>query len=233
MTTYVDQDFTAANGSAPANLMMGRNPTAGGGVSVQSNKARFSTGSTGGYSDNSRVSRTVTVDGTTPLSLTDAVVELEFTPGANEKYPEIILRCSQSTGYNGANGYLFQMFHPDVIRIEKTVAYSFNLLTSASWTWTPGTPYFIRAQASGSSLKMWVTTTLPFGSPILETTDSSLTAAGFVVLNVNGGSAAASTTTDFDDLVVMDSLSSPIGPLLLSNGTPLRLSNTHPLELTG
>lgn len=200
-TSLVSESWTAANGSTPAKLILGRTG-AGGSVSVQNNMASFSTGTTGGYSAAARVNRCITVDGITALSIDNVDVTVDFTYVSGESFPEIVLRSNNSAWDSGGTGYILQV-HSDVVRIVRVVNYTFTTLASTPFTYVTGTQYQARFRALGSSLLAGVGAGTAPAIPQHNITDSTITAAGFVLLNVNGGSAAASSTVRWDNLLVL------------------------------
>lgn len=207
--TYVSQTFTAANGTAPANLVLGRNPTVGGGCTVQSNRVDFATGTTGGYSSNDRVSRRVSADGTTALSVADVDVSLTMNIGSGESFPELILRCTQAV-WDGQTGYGVQL-NSGVFRLFRALNYSYTTLASTTWIYGTGSDVTVRFRTSGPTLQAWVGTTT--GVPTFSVTDTAIPNAGFVVFNVAGGSAASSSHVFVDNLVVTDGVTTaPAAP---------------------
>ena len=207
-TTYVSQTFTAANGTAPANLILGRNPTVGGGCTVQSNRVDFATGSTGSYSPNDRVSRRVSVDGITALSVADVDVSFTLNIGSGESFPELILRGTQAV-WDGQTGYGVQL-NSGVFRLFRALNYSYATLASTSFIYGTGVDVTVRFRTSGPTLQVWIGTTS--GAPTFQVTDTAIPNAGFVIFNVAGGAAASSSHVFIDNLVVTDGVTTAPAP---------------------
>ena len=201
MTTYINnQTWTAADGSTPANLVLGYTPTAGS-VTVQTNRVDFKTGSTGGYSSADRVNRCLSSDGTTALNLADIDLTISYTVGNSDNYPEIVARSTQ-TVWDGATGYILAI-NGGTLSVTKAVSYTYTTLASVPFTWNVGTTYLLRYRVVGTSISVYAGTTLP-GTPNLSVTDSGISAAGKIVINVNPQGSSTATHAYFDTLTVTD-----------------------------
>src|SRR3954462_13808093 len=104
MSNLATDTFTGANGAAwSSTWTTGMNPSAGAVIpSIQSNRGRLTTGSTGGYFGNDRIARRVNI--TAPV---DAVFLFSFqwTTG-DEAYPRFYIR-STNTALDTQGGYWF------------------------------------------------------------------------------------------------------------------------------
>lgn len=195
---YVNESFTGSDGSTPGHLLAGFTPT-GGGVSLRSNRVDFATGVAGNYHESGRVNRNVSQNGSTPLSVADVDVTLSVTYLGGEAYAELLARSNQSA-WNGDTGYWLDF--SNVFRIGKSVRYASTVLaTGPHFTFTPGTQFKVRFRVVGSLLQAFVGVTLP-STPTVQVNDTSITAAGNVVLHVGTGGAATSSHVQFDSLLV-------------------------------
>jgi hypothetical protein len=193
--------FTAADGTAldSAKWTVTTGGAGAAAATTNTNRARFTTGATGGYSASDRVFAVSTL----ATSLADAEILVRHTFGAvaTESYMIYALRCSTTDPQSSSTNYhvILSNFGVD---LNKMVSGSQTRLSSATDAYTDygmttpsnGSIKWLRFRAKGTTVafKMWDDGTPEPIAWTYSTTDSSVTAGGKVVACVSGGNAAAS-----------------------------------------
>ncbi|SRR6266568_384545 len=142
----------------------------------------------------------VVTDGTT--SYTDVDLLVRFVPGASGD------SCGLTCRYVDTNNwYYFNIGNlGQKIEIGKDVAGVFTSLTSAAFTWSVGTAYWMRVHAAGTTLsvKCWADGSAEPAGWTLSITDSSLS-SGKIAISCF---PATTTAIQFDQFVATDTLTS-------------------------
>lgn len=196
--------FTAADGSAlPANFTAGTADVGGGGATVQSNRARFLTGSAGGYTQ--QVSRRYTTQ------YEDAVYELTFRwPSLVELYPQFYVRVSGS-GVDGDGGTFLELTRAtNTFTIVQTGSYANarNLITPVALAYAALTDYHLIFGIVGNVLqyKIWEDGD---PEPAYTTLDHSL-GGGVGHVGIRGGPGnVGSVSIDIDDIALYNYFPAP------------------------
>lgn len=196
MTVYVNQTFTGANGATPGGLMGGLTPT-GGGVTIQSNAARFTSGAAGSWSGADRVERGVTANGSSLLSIADVDITFDYAPVSGEQVPQFAFRSPHGT-WDGRTGYALTLYYNRVDIIQSTDWSGSAIATTPDFNNSQTATY--RILAVGSALKIYINGTLK-----ISVTDTTHTAAGNIILGTTGGgTAGVRGIMSIDNLVVQD-----------------------------
>lgn len=199
MTILVNDTFTGTNGSAwsGSNWALGRNPSAGGGATIQSNQGRLATGTNGSYSGNDRVARRANI--TNPQNV-DMIFSFSF--DATEIYPAAMIRADSvldtQTGY-------YLSIDKGTWEVGYIISFSGTSLSpTMNYSYTQGTLYRARFRVLGTSIKakLWLASTNEPQAWDWEGTDSNISSAGAVGFTAGGGAAAASSFFYLDDVTI-------------------------------
>ena len=212
MTTLATETWTAANGSAwPAQWVTGQT-AAGGTVDVQSNRGRLASGTQGGYSGASRVSRRLNI--TPPV---DVEISGSWTPDTAEPYGLVVVRADNTI--DTQTGYHLTLDKSGTLSLTRRIAYTSTLLASFPFAAASSTTYGFRLRAVGSSIQARVWSGSEPTTWQVDVTDTGITGSGAVGLSVAGGAAATQHSIAFDDVVVTNGAS----------GAQAALTATHTL----
>ena len=200
--TYLVEPFTTAStGATPKHVVLGGNPTVGGGASIIGNKLDLGTGTTGGYSGADRISRRLSANSSTALSVSDIEVNVDFVYVSGEASFEVVLRGSPTAWDGGPTGYAFQLGNGN-FKVTRGVNFVDTVLATTAFTYTTGTTYRARVRAKGSVLQGWLgtPTSMP-ATPQLSVTDATpITGPGFAFVSATGGAAAVSSHVQVDNV---------------------------------
>lgn len=201
MAVLFTDTFPQADGQPPDSTKwaLGKNPSAGGGVTVQSGAMRLATGTQGGYSGNDAVGRRVLI--TNPA---DFEIVLDFLL-TGEVFPALFFRASNSSDPGAGTGYQVRLSQRDVVQnnnFTTTTIAGPNVSGFATGTW-----YSIRLRVIGTSIKVrtWTRSGAePTTWNYADVTNAFKTAAGNLGVRTDGGGAAASQFFTVDNVTVTD-----------------------------
>lgn len=190
--------FTAADGAALDSVKW---TVAAGGASdaavvINQNRARFTSGATGGYDDTDRVFAVSTL--ATSLIDVEQLFKLEWGTVTTESYFFAFARSSTADIQNGATGYSITIGNTS-IDLESRVSGTKNTLWTSNFpgigcsTPANGSKKWIRFRVSGTSIsvKVWDDGAAEPSYWSTQHTDSAVSAGGRVGFNIGGGNAAA------------------------------------------
>lgn len=213
--------FTGVNGAAlPANWTTGTADAGGGGATIQSNRARFLTGSAGAYTQ--QVSRKYTTQ------YEDAVFQLKFAfpTGPPEIYPQFTLRASGSA-IDGDGGTFLELTPAAAsYTISQTGSYANgrDLISAVSLTYVAATDYNLIYGIVGNVLqyKLWKQGD---PEPAYTTLDHSL-GGGVGYVGVRGGPGnVGAVSVDLDDVALYNYF--PVSTTSVSSDLDLRYAVTN------
>lgn len=178
---------------------------------VANHQALFTSGAVASYA---AVARAVAIHTAKVHTRLRMVVTID--PAKKEQYISFTLRGDGvwAVEENPHTGYTFTLDTKlNKIYVRKNVSGVTTELAGAgiAFTWTGGTTYEIAVEAQGSALrfKAWVVNTTEPGAWTWTGTDSTITAAGVLMIAVNGGLAAVVTTLAADNITLTE-LDAPI-----------------------
>lgn len=206
MATVFSEDFTGTNG---AGWDSGRWPVTvapGGAVTIQGNRGRIVTGAAGGYGDIAAAWSTV--------SETNAeLLTRVYLPTGNPEFFLLFRLRWVDTGVV-SDYHLRVLPYYGVVQLWRTVSGTETELASVSYTFTSGTPVWVRFNLLGPLIraKVWNDGTGEPAGWTVATNDSSVTAAGAFAIGIVGGAAATARQFEFDDLTVI----TPQSPVALA-----------------
>lgn len=198
MATIARSDFTGSDGAALGAEWTSARATGSSTTDIQSNRGRWVTSATGGYTDG--IVRRLAFG-----TVTNGDLYFKFeVPNLGEAFGQVWFRADSTCG---VNGYFFSMEPSyNTLRFYRRVSGVQTALGSAvSFTFAPNTEYSARVQWSGSTLraKFWASGAEP-GSWTVSTTDSSHSGAGYVGAGLDGGNLATARTCYYDTFVLTD-----------------------------
>ena len=229
MTTIRSDTFTGANGAAwGSEWALGRNPTAGGGATIQSNTGRLQSGTVAGYDFGDRIARRVA-----GATVKDQDVTFRFMHDGTECYPELWLR-STNPELDGGTGYAVAFsLDGGQISLSRQVSFTGTALGSPiNKTLTSGSWYRIRVQTIATALRVRVwndgdaePTTWNIN---LSDTTPALQVAGYTGLSLGGGGDATVANFFIDDFEQTDGAVTPPPPTVSTAftgwGVPARIT---------
>lgn len=199
VTTLASDTFTGTNGAAWGSTWALGQDNTGSLAQIQSNVGRITTGSAGSYAG--QTSRKVNI--TNPA---DAVWLMKFRwPTGAECYPQVWMRASNDI-LDSQAGYAFELNRPAGIwAVSKYTSYSSTTLSSASFTYTSNTWYWVRCGVVGSAVKfkIWADGASEPGAWTYEVTDTTYASAGRCGLRVGPGNAG-SAQFEVDEFALTD-----------------------------
>ena len=196
--------FTAADGTAmdAAKWTVTTGGAVAAAVTTNSNRARFTTGATGGYSANDRVYMAATA----PASLADVEILVRHTFGTftSETYAYYLLRADTTSPVAGTK--YEAIFTAANLIMSKLVSGVQTVFTQPNWGTlglanpAVGTVRWLRFRVKGTTVaaKVWDDGTPEPLAWTYSTTDSSISGGGSVVAVGTGGNAAASIVNYID-----------------------------------
>jgi hypothetical protein len=197
MATLATETFTGTNGSAwPAQWIAGQTGT-GSSATIQGNLGELSSGTQGGYSSDSRISRILNI--TAP---TDVEISGTWKPDANEPYSSVYVRAD--TGGDAQTGYWLNLNKSGTIGLDRIISYTGTQIGSFSFTASSNTTYGFRLRAVGTAIKARVWSGSEPSTWDIEVTDSGVTGSGAVGVTVFCGNATVNHKVWLDDIVVTD-----------------------------
>lgn len=202
-TTYINDTFPGANGTAPGSLILGATQT-GANLDVQSGTARLTTNTAGDYAG---VQAVLSTDGTNGLQLIDFDWTQTFTADTGV-FPKLVAGATVKN-YGGDTAFEVNLNNGN-LGLKRVNGFTAHAIGSASsFTGITGaTAYIMRWRKQGNHHQFWIAagTTLP-GSPTLDVTDDAttyggtlLTSAGY--LSTVAGAGAANLHAYVDNLYV-------------------------------
>jgi len=197
MATLASESWTGSNGSAwPAQWTTGQTGT-GSAATIQSNRGRLASGTQGGYSGASRISRRLNITAPTNVDVSGT-----WTPDANEPYGAVAVRADNTI--DTGDGYYLLLNKSGTLELAAIVGYSSTTLGTFSFTASSGTTYGFRLRAVGSLIQARVWSGTEPSSWNVSVTNTAVTGSGAVGFTVVCGSATVAHAIDFDDLLVTD-----------------------------
>lgn len=196
--------FTGTDGTAwsSSNWALGTNPSAGtgGGATIQGNQGRLTTSNIGGYAGSAKIGRKANL-----ATQADVNITFSFTYDATECLGACWIRAdstiSQAAGYAVVVG-------PGTWQVSKVVAAVQTGLSSVtSFAYSTGTQYSARFYVVGTAVKfrIWVAASAEPSTWNYQTTDSTITAAGYTGFSLSGGNAASSSNFFLDNVTIESS----------------------------
>lgn len=197
MTTLATESFTGSNGAAwPSQWVEGQTQS-GSSAEIQGNTGVLISGNVGGYSGSDRIGRRLNI--TAPV---DVDISGTWTPDSNEPYGVVVVRGDNAL--DSEFGYQLELNKSGTIKVTKWASYSSTDVGSFSFSASSGVTYGFRFRVVGTSIRARVWSGTEPGTWGIDTTDSSVTAAGAVGLVGLGGNAAIHHSIAWDDIVVTD-----------------------------
>lgn len=194
--TYGSETWTGANGAAwPAQWVEGQTGSSAA-ATIQGNKGRLASGTQGGESSASRISRRLS-----SAAAIDYDVSGTWTPDSNDPYAAVGVRCDDALDFQ--SGYYLNLNKSGTITLSAWNGWTETaVLGSITFAASSGTTYGFRVRAIGNSIKARVWSgSEPVNTWDVDVTDSTITTAGRVGLTVVAGTAAVAHSVDFDSFV--------------------------------
>ena len=203
MAIVVSDSFTGSTGAAWSSSWTQSKSTGASTATIDANRGKHVTSASGSYAD-SRADRLTW--GTTVDAIITGTINF---PADTEAFAQVHFR---QTTTNFTNGYFFSIEPSyNTIRFYKRVSGTQSGLgTATTFTLNASTTYSWKVEATGTTLRAKVWTGSEPGSWTVSITDSSHTAAGYVGLEFDGGSAAAARTC-YWDAITLDVPTSAVG----------------------
>ena len=197
MATLATESWTGSNGAAwPAQWVTGQTGT-GSAATIQGNKGRLASGTQGGYSGASRISRRLNITAPTNVDVSGT-----WTPDANEPYGAVAVRADNTI--DTGDGYYLLLNKSGTLELAVIVGYSSTTLGTFSFAASSSTTYGFRLRAVGSLIQARVWSGTEPATWNVSVTDTAVTGSGAVGFTVVCGNATVAHAIDFDDLLVND-----------------------------
>ena len=208
MALIASETFTAADGTTLATLggpiVDGHVPTAGGGISVQSNQLELVTGTNGGWANDDYAMARYT------STLTDSDTYYTFTlNGSGERYPRFAVRSAETTLRSGT--FLHFWGSPwDGWHLNQRISYTDTDLGAYATTLAVDTEYIVRVRCVGTSIqcKVWESSVGEPSSWHIDTT-TTLTSAGYLGGGISGNSGTTEQHMLLNDIEIYDAAGKP------------------------
>ena len=190
------EDFTGADGAAwPAQWTTGYTGP-GAAATIQTNRGRLASGTQGGYSGASRVTRRLT----TPAI--DVDIAGTWTPDANEPYGFVVAR-----GYGDGDtqhGYMLLLNKSGTLHVERVLDYAGRRIGSVTFAASSGTTYGFRFRVIGDRVQARLWSGAEPSTWDVDVVDTAIPRGGAVGLSNACGNATVSHVIDFDAVTVTD-----------------------------
>lgn len=196
--------FTLSDGTAwsTANWVTAQTPTAGTGygATVLSNQGKITTSNVGGFSPTARIGRRANI--TNPA---DANVSFSFKFDSTDALPAIFIRANAAI--DTTTGYAIT-FTKGTWGLSKWVTGSSTAVgTSQTYGFSVGSLYSARFRVVGTTIqaRVWNATDSEPSTWGVNTTDSTISAAGGVGITVGGSSGATNNSFYIDNFTIASS----------------------------